>query len=92
MITQPIFTLQSKPLDTFEEYTSLAKVPVAKNVSNEIKAVEVLVNSLSALLSIERIILNEFGDANEEKSNSVMSDFITEQEKTIWMMNAWLGK
>jgi starvation-inducible DNA-binding protein len=26
----------------------------------------------------------------DEGTNSMMSDFIAEQEKTIWMMNAWL--
>ena len=92
MIAERILTLQGKPLHTFEEYTSLAKVPVAKNVSNDIEAVEVIVNSLSELLSIERLILDESGDANDEGTNSMMSDFIAEQEKTIWMMNAWLGK
>lgn len=92
MIAERILTLQGKPLHTFAEYTSLAKVPVAKNVSNDIEAVEVIVNSLSELLSIERIILDESGDANDEGTNSMMSDFIAEQEKTIWMMNAWLGK
>ena len=92
LIAERILTLQGKPLHTFEEYTSLAKVPVAKDVSNDVEAVEVIVNSLSELLSIERIILDASGDANDEGTNSMMSDFIAEQEKTIWMMNAWLGK
>ena len=92
MIAERILTLQGKPLHTFSEYISLAKVPVAKDISNDIEAVEVIVNSLSELLSIERILLNVSGDANDEGTNSMMSDFIAEQEKTIWMMNAWLGK
>lgn len=92
MVAERILTLQGKPLHTFTEYTSLAKVPVAKNVSNDIEAVEVIVNSLSELLSIEREILDKSDDANDEGTNSMMSDFIAEQEKTIWMMNAWLGK
>jgi starvation-inducible DNA-binding protein len=92
MVAERILTLQGKPLHTFTEYTSLAKVPVAKDVSNDIEAVEVIVNSLSELLSIEREILNKSDDANDEGTNSMMSDFIAEQEKIIWMMNAWLGK
>tara|TARA_R110001606_G_scaffold56831_2_gene137691 strand:+ start:6336 stop:6806 length:471 start_codon:yes stop_codon:yes gene_type:complete len=91
MIAERILTLQGKPLHTFSNYVSLAKVPVAKDVSNDINAVEVVVNSLSELLSIERVILNNSGDANDEGTNAMMSDFIAEQEKTIWMMNAWLG-
>ncbi len=92
MIAERILTLQAKPLHTFEEYTALAKVPVAKNMSNDIEAVELIVNSLSELIAIERVILDNSGDANDEGTNSMMSDFIAEQEKTIWMMNAWLGK
>lgn len=92
MIAERILTLQAKPLHTFEEYTALAKVPVAKNMTNDIEAVELIVNSLSELIAIERVILDNSSDANDEGTNSMMSDFIAEQEKTIWMMNAWLGK
>jgi starvation-inducible DNA-binding protein len=42
------------------------------------------------LLKIEREILNKSDEINDEGTNSMMSDFIAEQEKTIWMMNAWL--
>jgi starvation-inducible DNA-binding protein len=41
---------------------------------------------------MERSILEAAGDANDEGTNSMMSDFITEQEKTVWMMKAWLGE
>jgi len=92
MIAERILTLQAKPLHTYEEYTALAKVPVAKNMSNDIEAVELIVNSLSELIAIERVILDNSSDANDEGTNSMMSDFIAEQEKTTWMMNAWLGK
>jgi starvation-inducible DNA-binding protein len=43
------------------------------------------------LLKLERNILAQASNANDEGTNSMMSDFITEQEKTVWMMNAWLG-
>jgi starvation-inducible DNA-binding protein len=49
-----------------------------------------VVNSLSELLKIE--ILNISDEAINEGINSMMSDFIAEQEKTIWMLNSWLGK
>ena len=41
---------------------------------------------------LERDLLEKSGDANDEGTNSMMSDFITEQEKTVWMMKAWLGE
>jgi starvation-inducible DNA-binding protein len=41
-------------------------------------------------LVIEREILNKSAAINDEGTNSMMSDFIVEQEKTLWMMQAWL--
>ena len=91
MIAERILTLDGTPLHTFAEYTELSKVAVGKNISNDVEAVKLVVNSLSELLKIERVILNESDDANDEGTNSMMSDFIAEQEKTIWMLNSWLN-
>ncbi|AOW19918.1 Dps family protein [Urechidicola croceus] len=91
LIAERILTLQGTPLHTFEDYSKLSKVPVAKNISNDVEAVQVIVDSLSELLKIERVILDQAADVNDEGTNSMMSDFISEQEKTVWMMNAWLG-
>lgn len=91
MIAERILTLEGAPLHTFIEYSKLAKVPVAENISNDVEAVKLVVNSLSELLKIERTILELSADANDEGTNSMMSDFIAAQEKTVWMMNAWLG-
>lgn len=92
VIAERILTLGATPLHTFEDYTKAAKVPVGKNISEDEKAVKLIVNSLSELLKIERQILNASGEANDEGSNALMSDFISEQEKTVWMMKAWLGE
>jgi starvation-inducible DNA-binding protein len=91
-IAERILTLGATPLHTFEDYTKAAKVPVGKNISKDEKAVELIVESLTELLKIERIILDASDEANDEGTNSMMSDFITEQEKTVWMMKAWLGE
>ncbi|MBO6607113.1 Dps family protein [Psychroserpens sp.] len=91
-IAERILTLGVTPLHTFEDYTSAAKVPVGKNISEDEKAVQLIVASLTELLKIERLILASSDEANDEGTNSMMSDFITEQEKTVWMMKAWLDE
>ncbi|CAA0143934.1 Dps family protein [Tenacibaculum maritimum] len=91
LIAERILTLQGTPLHTFEDYVKLSKVPVGKEVSNDEEAVNLIVASLSELLKLERIILELADEADDEGTNSMMSDFIAEQEKTVWMMNAWLG-
>ena len=91
-IAERILTLGQTPLHTFQDYSALAKVPVGKNISEDEKAVRLIVDSLTVLLNIERAILESSDDANDEGTNSMMSDFITEQEKTVWMMKAWLNE
>ncbi len=91
-IAERILTLGTTPLHTFEDYTNAAKVPVGKNISEDEKAVQLIVASLTELLKIERLILESSDDAKDEGTNSMMSDFITEQEKTVWMMKAWLDE
>ncbi len=91
LIAERILTLQGVPLHTFEDYIKEAKVPVGKNVSKDEEAVNLVIASLAELLKIERSILETADEAEDEGTNSMMSDFIAEQEKTIWMLNAWLG-
>ncbi len=91
LIAERILTLQGQPLHTFEDYIKASKVPVGKNISKDTESIELIVTSLSELLKIERELLDISGDADDEGTNSMMSDFIAEQEKTLWMLNAWLG-
>ena len=92
MIAERILTLGVTPLHTFEDYTAISKVPVGKNVSQDELAVRLIVDSITELLKIERKILDTSNEANDEGTNSMMSDFITEQEKTVWMLKAWLNE
>jgi starvation-inducible DNA-binding protein len=91
-IAERVLTLGGEPLHTFEDYMANAKVPVGKHISKDVAAVELIVSSIAELLKLERLLLDKADEASDEGTNSMMSDFIAEQEKTIWMMNAWLSK
>jgi len=91
MIAERILTLEGTPLHTFNDYTALAKVPVGKNISNDTESVNLIVTSLTTLIAIERKLLNESDQADDEGTNAMMSDFVSEQEKTVWMLKAWLS-
>ncbi|MNF36962.1 DNA protection during starvation protein [compost metagenome] len=90
LIAERVLTLGGRPLHTFEDYIKFNQLTVGKNISNDEKAIHLIVSSLSHLLKIEREILIRSSEINDEGTNSMMSDFIAEQEKTIWMMQAWL--
>lgn len=91
-VAERILTLGAVPLHTFDDYVKAGKVPVGQNISKDDEAVRLIVDSLQELLKIERELLHASEDANDEGTNSMMSDFITEQEKTVWMMKAWLNE
>ncbi len=91
-IAERILTLGETPLHTFDDYSKAAKIPVGKDISQDDKAVKLIVDSLTELLKLERHILDVSSDANDEGTSAMMSELITEQEKTVWMMKAWLGE
>lgn len=90
-IAERVLTLGGTPLHTFEDYMKYNKLQVGKNITNDEAAVGLIVKSLASLLVIEREILEKSDEINDEGTNSMISDLITEQEKDIWMMQAFLG-
>jgi len=90
LIAERVLTLGGIPLHTFDDYIKNSKIKIGKNIHNDEEAIALIVNSLTELLKVERIILSQSGTIDDEGTNSMMSDFIKEQEKTIWMMKAWL--
>lgn len=91
MIAERILTLEGTPLHTFQDYVEIAEVPVGRNVSDDRASVSLIVASLTKLIALERNILSQSEEADDEGTNAMMSDFISEQEKTIWMLKAWLS-
>ena len=43
------------------------------------------------LLIVERALLKESSEIEDEGTNAFISDLIREKEKTNWIFNAWLG-
>lgn len=91
LVAERILTLGVTPLHTFEDYIANSSVKVGKNVSETTKTVELVLESIQELLKIEREILEKSAELNDEGTNSMMSDFISFQEKNAWMLKAFLG-
>jgi starvation-inducible DNA-binding protein len=89
LIAERVLTLDGIPLHTFEDYIKHNQLEIGKNIHQDEKAIELIVSSLAKLLAIERVILKKSGEIDDEGTNSMMGDFIVEQEKTIWMLKAW---
>lgn len=92
MIAERILTLGAVPLHTFEDYIVNNKLKVGKNICDDEPAIQLIINSLTEILKIERVILKQSEESEDEGTNAMMSDFISEQEKTMWMLKAWMNE
>jgi starvation-inducible DNA-binding protein len=43
-------------------------------------------------LKLQREILDLSGEADDEGTNALMSDYISEQEKLVWMYSSYAGE
>ena len=89
-IAERILTLGHTPAHSFSEYLKLADIEEATNVSEGRAAVEAVLNGFKILLRQERELLTLASDAEDEGTNSLMSDYIRQQEKLVWMYGAYL--
>ena len=89
-IAERILTLEGEPLHTYTDYLKISNIKEAKNVTNGVEGVKIIVDNFSTLISTEREILDLAGDANDEGTVSLMSDYISQAEKTLWMLNSYL--
>lgn len=90
-IAERILTLGYIPLHSYNDYLAISKVKEAKNISDGKTAVENIISGLSEILKIEREILLLSDKAIDEGTNSLMSDYIPQQEKLVWMYSSYLN-
>jgi starvation-inducible DNA-binding protein len=91
-LAERILTLGGEPLHTYADYLNNVKVPVGKGVSRDEDAVQLILDSLRELLLIERSLLPLAQEMGDEGTLTMITDTIGEQEKTVWMMKAWLSE
>ena len=91
-IAERILTLGGVPFNTLASYVKHATIPVGENVSDDDKAVRLIVDSIIALLPLERELLSLSDEINDEGTNTLVSDLIVEQEKNLWMLKSYLSE
>jgi starvation-inducible DNA-binding protein len=91
-VAERILTLGVTPLHTFEDYLKTSSIKSGKNISQAQPAVQLILDTLQTMLVKQRIILEASADANDEGTNALMSDYIREQEKLVWMYASFLKK
>jgi starvation-inducible DNA-binding protein len=90
-IAERILTLEGEPLHTFEDYLENSDIKAEKAITNGIEGIQIVVKNFSSIILKEREILSLAGEAEDEGTASLMSDYITESEKTLWMLSSYLN-
>ncbi len=91
-IAERVLTLGETPLHSFTDYLRQSAVEEVKDMSDGHASVQSILNSFEILITKQRQILNLSDDAGDEGTNALMSDYIREQEKLVWMYSAFLAK
>ncbi|AKP53150.1 Dps family protein [Cyclobacterium amurskyense] len=91
-VAERILTLGATPLHTFDDYKGAAKIKSLKNVSNGKEGVQSILEALETIILEQRELLSLSADADDEGTNALMSDYIREQEKLVWMYSSFLNK
>lgn len=91
-IAERILTLGATPKHNYSDYLTVSTIKESNEVSDGNKCVQNILASFKILIDMQRELLDMTEKAGDEGTNSQMSDYITEQEKEVWMYNSFLGK
>ena len=89
-IAERVLTLGGSPLHSFEDYLKTSKIEVIKDETDGVKQLEATLENLSTLIKLERALLPVTEKVEDEGTAALLSDFLSEQEKTVWMLNSML--
>ena len=90
-VAERILTLGHKPVHAYSDYISLSRITEAKDVHDGEACVRGVLEGYQRLIELQREILSVASDADDEGTASQVGDYIREQEKTVWMLGAYLG-
>ncbi|MCB0533768.1 MAG: DNA starvation/stationary phase protection protein [Lewinellaceae bacterium] len=91
-VAERILTLGHAPDHRYSNYNQISSIQESTEVTNGMKAVENILYAFKTIIALQRELLDLSADAGDEGTNALMSDYIREQEKQVWMYSAFLGK
>ena len=88
-VAERVLMLGGQPDNRFSEYLKVAKLPEIANVSCADQALKTVLDTYGYLIGEERSLLAVASEAGDESTVAMMSDYIKEQEKMVWMLVAY---
>lgn len=90
-IAERILTLGHTPVHSYTEYLKKSAIKEKTNVTDGKEALAQILENFKIILTKEREILLLSAEADDEGTNSLISDYVSQQEKLVWMYSAYLS-
>ncbi|MEY2949033.1 MAG: Dps family protein [Saprospiraceae bacterium] len=88
-IAERILTLGQAPDHRYSTYLKDSMVKESGIITDGNQAVDQILVALESIIILQRSLLNQSAEADDEGTNALMSDYIREQEKLVWMYAAF---
>lgn len=90
-VAERILTLEHTPLHSFSEYIKHSAVSATENVTDGEEAIQHIKVQLQQLIGKQREILKLAEENDDIATSDLMTQYISQQEKTIWMLKSFLS-
>ncbi|MGE6245753.1 Dps family protein [Psychrobacter proteolyticus] len=90
-IAERILTLGGTPLHAYSDFTQHTSINEDKNVKDGTSCVKGVVTGLQALIAEQRQVSALAEESEDQGSADLVDAYVQEQEKLVWMYNAFLG-
>ncbi|HPJ55577.1 MAG TPA: Dps family protein [Bacteroidales bacterium] len=91
-VAERILMLGHVPANNYSDYLKMSEIKEVSGVSDGKEIVKRILDSFTSLMTRERKVLYLAGKAEDEVTVAIMSDYLKEQEKTVWMLVAYLDE
>lgn len=91
-VAERVLTLGYSPNHRYSDYINLSDIKESEYITDGKVAVNEIIDSFKSIITIQREILELSDEAGDEGTNALMSDYIREQEKLVWMYSAYVNK
>ncbi len=89
-VAERILTLGYTPMHSFTDFINHSDVKEVKNLTDGKESIRSILEAFRTILIKERELLDLSAKAGDEGTNALMSDYIRQQEKLVWMYTAYL--
>lgn len=89
-IAERILMLGGVPVSKYSEYQKMSQFKESELTTDGSAMIEYLLESIKALIASERIILSMASLAGDDVTTAIITDYLKEQEKEVWMLSAYI--